>query len=64
MSTINRLYILQKKALKIINFKERNARSSPLFHHSKIIKVADKVKIENCLFINSYTSNKLPFNFY
>ena len=60
ISTINRLYILQKKALRIINFKERNAHSSPLFHYSKIIKVADKVKIENCLFINKYTNNKLP----
>ena len=60
ISTINRLYILQKKALRIINFKERNAHSSPLFHYSKIIKIADKVKIENCLFINKYTNNKLP----
>ena len=60
ISTINHLYILQKKALRIINFKERNAHSSPLFHYSKIIKIADKVKIENCLFINKYTNNKLP----
>ena len=60
ISTINRLCILQKKALRIINFKERNARSSPLFHCSKIIKIADKFKIENCLFISKYTNNKLP----
>ena len=60
ISTINRLYILQKKALRFISFKERNAHSSPLFHYSKIIKVADKAKIENCLFINKYTNNKLP----
>ena len=60
ISTIKCLYILQKNALRIINFKERNAHSSPLFHHSKIIKIADKVKIENCLFINKYTNNKLP----
>ena len=60
INTINHLYILQKKALRIINFKERNAHSSPLFHYSKTIKIADKVKIENCLFINKYTTNKLP----
>ena len=60
INTINRLYILQKKALRINNFKERNPHSSPLFHYSKIIKVADKVKIENCLFINKHTNNKLP----
>ena len=60
LAKINRLYILQKKTLRIINFKQRNAHSSPLFHYSKIIEVADKVKIENCLFINKYTNNKLP----
>ena len=60
ISTINRLFILQKKALRIINIKELNANSSPLLHHSKIIKVADKVRIGNCLFINKYTNNKLP----
>ena len=60
ISITNRLYILQKRALRIINFKEHNAHSSPLFHYSKIIKIADKVKIENCLFINKYTNNKLP----
>ena len=61
ISTINCLYILQKKALRIINFKERNTHSSLLFHYSEIIKIVDKVKIENCLFINKYANNKLPF---
>ena len=31
-----------------------------MFHYFKIIKVTDKVKIENCLFINKYTNYKLP----
>ena len=39
ISTINRLCILKKKALRIINFKEHSAHSSPLFHCSKIIKI-------------------------
>ena len=60
ISTINCLYILQKKALRIISFEECNAHSSPLFNYSKIIKVADKVKIENYLFISKYINNKLP----
>ena len=53
-SRINCLYIIQKKALRIINFKGRNAHSFPLFHYTKITKISDKVKIENCLFINKY----------
>ena len=36
ISTINHLYTLQKKALKIINLKEPYTCSSPLFHYSKI----------------------------
>ena len=54
ISTINRLYILQK------SFKKRKAQCFSLFHHSKIIKIADQVKIENCLFMNKYPINKLP----
>ena len=45
----------------MINFKEHDAPSSPLFYYSKIIiKVADEVKIENCLFRKKYNNNKLP----
>ena len=31
-----------------------------MFRYSRIIKIADKVKIENALFINKYSYNKLP----
>ena len=60
INTINRLFILQKKALRIINFKDRNAHSTPLFVDLNIIKLPDKIKIENCLFINKYVHQKLP----
>ena len=59
ISTVNHLYIIQKKALRIINFKEHNTHPSPLPCYSKIVKIADKVKIGNCLFINKYTNNEL-----
>ena len=58
--TINQLFILQKKALRLIHFKEHNAHSAPLFFKSKIVKLPDKIKIENCLFISKYVNNKLP----
>ena len=58
--TINRLFILQKKALRLIHFKERNAHSAPLFFKSKIVKLPDKIKIESCLLISKYVKNKLP----
>ena len=58
--TINRIFILQKKALRSIHFKEHNAHTAPLFFKSKIVKLPDKIKIENCLFISNYVNNKLP----
>ena len=57
---INQLFILQKKALRLIHFKKRNAHSAPPFFKSKIVKYPDKIKIENCLFISKYVNNKLP----
>ena len=45
ISTINHLYILQKKALRIISFKEHNAHSSPLFHHLKLSKLQIKSRL-------------------
>ena len=38
INTINRLHILQKNALRIINFKERKAHSSPLKLSGLLIK--------------------------
>ena len=59
MCTINRLFILQKKALRLIHFKEHNAHTAPLFFKSKIVKLPVNVKIQNCLFISKYVNNNL-----
>ena len=60
MCTINLLFTLPKKVLRLIYFKERNAHIAPLIFKSKIMKLPDKIKIENCLFISMYVNNKLP----
>ena len=57
---IIRPLMLQKKALRLIYFKERNAHTAPLFFKSKIVKLPNKIKIENCLFISKFVKNKLP----
>ena len=54
---------IQKKALTLINFKERTAHTAPLFFKSKIKKLPDKIKIEHFLFISKYVNNKLPPTF-
>ena len=60
MCTIHRIFILQKKALRLIHFNELNAHSAPLFFKSKTVTLPDKIKTENCLFISKYVNNKLP----
>ena len=58
-NAINRLVILQKKALRIINFQPRNSHSSPLFKKSFILKFSDKVTLENTLFVSKSINNLL-----
>ena len=50
--SIKPLIILQKKAVRIINFKQRNCHSSPLFKENAILKLIDKFHLENILFVN------------
>ena len=49
-----------QSALTLIHFKEHDAHTAPLFFKSKMVKLPDKIKIENCLFISKYVNNKLP----
>ena len=62
INTVNRLIILQKNALQIINFKDQLFHSSPLFSENNILKFSDKITLENILSINllslKYTVNK------
>ena len=57
--SMNRLIILQKKSLHIISFECRGAHSNPLFRH-EIIKLPDKILMENCLFISKSINFNLP----
>ena len=57
--TINQLFIYtskeEKALLRLTHFKEcTNAHSAPFFFKSKIVKLPDKIKIGNCLFISKY----------
>ena len=47
-------------ALRIINFKPRNCHTSPLFKENVILKLIDKVHLENILFVNKCINNLLP----
>ena len=60
LHAVNRIVILQKKALRIMNFQPRDSHSSPLFKSNHILKLEDKILIENILFINKSLNNLLP----
>ena len=57
------IYILQKKYLQLMYFLNRNAHTTPLFKDSNILKFADKISLENCIFIKNYFNQTLPTPF-
>ena len=59
-STIQRIIILQKKAIRIINFQPRNFHTSPLFKQNSILEFQDKICLENILFISKSLNNSSP----
>ena len=59
-STIQQIVILQKKAIRIINFQPRNSHTSHLFKQSSILKFQDKICLENILFVSKSLNNLSP----
>ena len=64
LNTRRRLIILQKKALWIKNFKDQYSHSSSLFSPNNILKLGDKIALENILFINKSINRQVPSIFY
>ena len=58
--SINRVFINQKNALRTIHPEGKYDHTSSLFSESKIIKLPDKIFIENCLFVSISLNNQLP----
>ena len=60
INTVRRLIILQKKALRIMNFKAQLFHSSPLFSSNNILKFGDKITLENILFVSKSINTQVP----
>ena len=56
-STIQRMVILQKKAVRIINFQLWNSDICPLFKQTSILNCQDKICSENILFVGRVVNN-------
>ena len=59
-NTIQQILILQKKAVRIINFQPTNFHTSPLFKQNSILKFQDKICLENIFFVSKSLNNLSP----
>ena len=59
INTVNRLIILLKKALRIMNFKDQLFHSNCFFSEKNILKFGDKITLENILFVNKSINRKM-----
>ena len=59
-NSTKRLFILQKKALRLMFFLRREAHTNPLFKDFNILKFHDKIALENCIFIHKSFKQQLP----
>ena len=59
-NAIKRLTILQKQALRLMNFKPRNFHTSLLYLRLSVLKLLDKIFLENYLLISKAINSLLP----
>ena len=48
---LRKLELLQNKAMRIINFKNNEYNVNELYKTNKILRIADYIKLLNCLFV-------------
>ena len=70
VSIVEKLQIIQNKALRIINFQHSRMSATPLYKTCKILKLSDSIKLQNVLFAFDSINRQLPsplnnlFDFY
>ena len=58
--TINPLFVLQKKAIRILTFSDYNEHTNPIFIKLKILRFHDVIYFHNAIFLYDYHSGNLP----
>ena len=58
-----KIFNLQKRALRILTFSDNNEHSNPLFSQLSILKLADQVKLKNCVFVHNTLNKTSPHCF-
>ena len=62
--TVRRLFIVQKKALRIMNFKDKLFHSSLRFFLNNILKFGDKIILEDIFSVSKSINRQAPSVFY
>ena len=62
-SGVNKIFKLQKRAVRVINNTYFLAHTEPIFKREKILKLNDLYKLSVALFMQDYLTNKLPQSF-
>ena len=57
---VNKLQILQNKAIRIMNFSPRRASATPLFKSNEILKLTDNITLQNFLYAHDCIRKNLP----
>ena len=58
---INKISELQDKAIRIINFKDKNYPVAELYKNSRILKLSDYIKLLNYMFVrDTLTATQIP----
>ena len=60
---INKIFRIQKRAIRLISFSRYKAHSSPLFHKLGILKVFDLIAIFRFQFVHDWIHKRLPTAF-
>ena len=60
---INKIFCIQKRAIRLISFSRYKANSSPLFHKLGILKVFDLIAIFRFQFVHDWIHKRLPTAF-
>ena len=59
---VQKLQIIQNKAVRLITFSPFRAKATPLFKQCDILKIADNISLHNFLFAHDSINNNLPIS--
>ena len=57
------IYLLQKKAVRLVAGAKYNSHTDPIFKSLNILKLEDIVYINQCLFVRQFLNKQLPLSF-